>query len=112
MGKPGLCFEPPPHGQHSLHACAPRGKKPPRTTLRKTAVMAPPANDDPPIAADDEGPHTIVQALGPSKSFGSKSLGEADKTGVQITLYDLTYKIPPPARSAETLDTSSRRIPF
>ena len=60
--------------------------------------MAPPAkNDDPPIPADDdEGPHTIVQALGPSKSFGSKSLGEADKTGVQITLYDLTYKIPLP----------------
>jgi ABC-type multidrug transport system ATPase subunit len=42
-----------------------------------------------------EGPESMVQVEFPkSKSFGSKSLGEAEKTGVQITLYDLTYRIP------------------
>ena len=39
--------------------------------------------DDLPMEEDDN-PHTIVQALGPSKSFGSKSLGESEKTGVQV----------------------------
>jgi len=42
-----------------------------------------------------EGPESMVQVEFPkSKSFGSKSLGEAEKSGVQITLYDLTYRIP------------------
>ena len=44
---------------------------------------------------EDAGGDSLVQVDFPkSKSFGSKSLGEAEKTGVQITLHELTYKIP------------------
>merc|ERR1719232_1651511 len=59
--------------------------------------MAPPATSDvprTPSSEADEYDHMIVQTLRPTKSFHAKSLGESDKTGVQITLYDLTYKIP------------------
>jgi ABC-type multidrug transport system ATPase subunit/ABC-type multidrug transport system permease subunit len=31
-----------------------------------------------------------------SKSFASKSLGESEKTGIQVTLYQLRYKVPAP----------------
>mmetsp|Transcript_8498 Transcript_8498/g.15749 ORF Transcript_8498/g.15749 Transcript_8498/m.15749 type:complete len:338 (-) Transcript_8498:6-1019(-) len=44
---------------------------------------------------EDAGGDSLVQVDFPkSKSFGSKSLGESEKTGVQITLHELTYKIP------------------
>merc|ERR1712159_935362 len=44
---------------------------------------------------EDAGGDSLVQVDFPkSKSFGSKSLGGAEKTGVQITLHELTYKIP------------------
>ena len=45
--------------------------------------MAKMVTDDLP-AGEDDNPNMMVQALGPSKSFGSKSLGEGDKTGVQV----------------------------
>ena len=35
-----------------------------------------------------------IGAGGRSKSFASKSLGEGEKTGVQITIHNLTYRVP------------------
>mmetsp|Transcript_12160 Transcript_12160/g.27695 ORF Transcript_12160/g.27695 Transcript_12160/m.27695 type:complete len:749 (+) Transcript_12160:126-2372(+) len=46
------------------------------------------------LAGADDNPTSLQVDFPKSKSFGAKSLGEAEKTGVQITLYDLTYKIP------------------
>jgi len=42
-----------------------------------------------------------LAALPKSKSFASKSLGEAEKSGIQVTLYQLRYKVPNQANKKE-----------
>ena len=61
-------------------------------------AMAKMVTDDLP-AGEDDNPNMMVQALGPSKSFGSKSLGEGDKTGVQVRIRFAHPSHPPPKRS-------------
>lgn len=59
--------------------------------------MAKMVTDDLP-AGEDDNPNMMVQALGPSKSFGSKSLGEGDKTGVQVRIR-FAYPSHPPTQA-------------
>eukprot|EP00216_Chloropicon_sp_CCMP2111_P002399 CAMPEP_0198246630 /NCGR_PEP_ID=MMETSP1446-20131203/46068_1 /TAXON_ID=1461542 ORGANISM="Unidentified sp, Strain CCMP2111" /NCGR_SAMPLE_ID=MMETSP1446 /ASSEMBLY_ACC=CAM_ASM_001112 /LENGTH=891 /DNA_ID=CAMNT_0043930953 /DNA_START=253 /DNA_END=2929 /DNA_ORIENTATION=- len=47
-------------------------------------------------AGNPTGDDALTLQIGKSKSFAAKSLGEGDKTGVQITLHNLTYRVPAP----------------
>ena len=69
-----------------------------RRIARPQNAMAKMVTDDLP-AGEDDNPNMMVQALGPSKSFGSKSLGEGDKTGVQVRIRFAHPSHPPTKRS-------------
>ena len=77
---------PEPRGRIAAHCEAP------------VNAMAKMVTDDLP-AGEDDNPNMMVQALGPSKSFGSKSLGEGDKTGVQVRIRFAHPSHPPTKRS-------------
>ena len=50
-------------------------------------MAPPPMMVDPPVAAEDgefDNEDLIIQTLKPTKSFHAKSLGEGEKTGVQV----------------------------
>ena len=64
---------------HSRYRFEARIRKP-------TTAMAPPATSDVPrTPSSNVDEYDLVQTLRPAKSFHSKSLGESDKTGVQVS---------------------------